>query len=517
VENAAEFDRRASGQNASGAVNGAMIKGWCPGALRPMESGDGLIVRLKITGGIVDIRLALEIARWSRCWGNGQIDLSARANLQLRGVSPQSLPLLQDALAAAGLLDGDERGEAVRNVISSPLGGLDPNAVLDVRPVARALEQRLASDTASHDLPGKFGFAIDDGGLLGLDGVSADICFQARQAAYGPCFDIYLAGAPDVRLGPCRPDALPDTACAIITVFLKARAQQSADIRRMSDLVAAPGKRCEISDPLDGCHRPPAVMAGEGPPSPAGGVVPAEGVDGGPAPAMTVSSERACIGAVSLPRSLGAEEIGQAAGLAHVRLRPSDAHVARPAALLGVHPLGSAAFVGIGLPFGRIAAEDLASVAREAAEHGARELRLTPWRTMLAPVPSIQLAQGLSGELAKDSFILDSADPRCRIAACPGAPDCLHATTPVRSDAAILAKQITGAPGSGTLLHVSGCAKGCAHPRAAQMTLVGRSGRYDLVLDGTPSAPAIRRNLTVDEAGEAIRQAMAHQMDRRTA
>lgn len=430
-----------------------MIKGWCPGALRPMESGDGLIVRLKITGGIVDVRLAAEIARWSRCWGNGQIDLSARANLQLRGVSPQSLPLLLDALAAAGLLDGDERGEAVRNVISSPLAGLDPDAVLDVRPIARALEQRLASDTASHDLPGKFGFAIDDGGLLGLDGVSADICFQARQAAYGPCFDIYLAGAPDDRFGPCRPDELPDAALAIIAVFLTARARQNGGIRRMSDLVTA----------------------------------------------------------------LGAEEIGRAAGLAHVCLSGPVWHPARPAALLGVHPLGSAAFVGIGLPFGRIAAEDLASVAREAAEHGARELRLTPWRTMLVPVPSIQLAQGLSGELAKDSFILDSADPRCRIAACPGAPDCLHATTPVRGDAAVLAMSLAGAPGSGTLLHVSGCAKGCAHPRAAPMTLVGRSGRYDLVLDGTPSAPAIRQNLTVDEAGEAIRQAMAHQMDRRTA
>ena len=434
-------------------MSGAMIKGWCPGALRPMESGDGLIVRLKITGGIVDIRLALEIARWSRCSGNGQIDLSARANLQLRGVSAQSLPLLQDALAAAGLLDGDERGEAVRNVISTPLAGIDPNAVLDVRPIARNLEQRLANDTASHDLPGKFGFAIDDGGSLGLDGVSGDICFQARQAAYGPCFDIYLAGAPDERLGPCRPDTLPDTALAIITVFLKARAQQNGGIRRMSDLVAA----------------------------------------------------------------LGAAEIGRASGLAHVRLPRPVGHMARPAAFLGVHPLGSAAFVGIGLPFGRISAEALASVAREAAEHGARELRLTPWRTILAPVPSIQLAQGLSSRLAKDSFILDSADPRCRIAACPGAPDCLHATTPVRSDAATLAMQLAGALGSGILLHVSGCAKGCAHPRAAPVTLVGRSGRYDLVLDGTPSAPAIRQNLTVDEAGEAIRCAMAHQMDRRTA
>ena len=498
-------------------MNGVMVKGWCPGALRPMESGDGLIVRLKIIGGIVDVRLAQEIARWARCWGNGQIDLSGRANLQLRGVSPRSLPLLQDALAAAGLLDSDERGEAVRNVISSPLAGLDPDAVLDVRPIARALEQRLASDSASHDLPGKFGFSIDDGGLLGLDGVSRDICFQGRQAAYGPCFDIYLAGAPDDRLGPCRPDELPDAALAIIAVFITERSRQNGGIRRMSDLVAAHRNRREVNELLDGCHRPLTVMAGEGLPCSAGGGGPGEGVDGGSAPAMTVSSDRASTGAVRLPRTLGAAEIGQAAGLAHVRVPRAVGRMARPDAFLGVHPLGSAAFVGIGLPFGRIAAGDWEGLARKAAEHGARELRLTPWRTVLAPVPSLQLAQRLSGGLDKDPFILDSADPRCRIAACPGAPDCLHATTPVRGDAAILAMSFAGATGSGTLLHVSGCAKGCAHPRAAPMTLVGRSGRYDLVLDGTPSAPAIRQNLTVDEAGEEIRQAMAHQMDRRTA
>ena len=39
----------------------ARIRGWCPGALRPMESGDGLIVRsLRVTGGILRRRDALQ-------------------------------------------------------------------------------------------------------------------------------------------------------------------------------------------------------------------------------------------------------------------------------------------------------------------------------------------------------------------------------------------------------------------------------------------------------------------------
>ena len=81
-------------------MSGAHRKGWCPGALRPMESGDGLIVRLKITGGEVSAELASALAQWAEDFGNGQIDLTSRANLQLRGVSEKTLPGLQDALDA---------------------------------------------------------------------------------------------------------------------------------------------------------------------------------------------------------------------------------------------------------------------------------------------------------------------------------------------------------------------------------------------------------------------------------
>ena len=99
-------------------------KGWCPGALRPMMARDGLLVRLKITSGIVSAALALAVADLAERHGNGLIDLSARANLQLRGVTEESLPALLDGLDALGLLDADARSEAVRNVLSSPLAGL---------------------------------------------------------------------------------------------------------------------------------------------------------------------------------------------------------------------------------------------------------------------------------------------------------------------------------------------------------------------------------------------------------
>ncbi len=425
-----------------------VIKGWCPGALRPMESGDGLIVRLKITGGIIGTDCAAEIARWSMLWGNGQIDLTGRANLQLRGVSARTLPHLQAALAERGLLAETAAGEAVRNIISSPLAGLDPDAVLDVRPVVKSLERRLIGDTVPHGLPGKFGFLIDDGGRLGLGGVAADIRFEANPTAEGPAFDIRLEGAEDERLGPCPPDALADVAAALGSVFLGFR---DTGIRRMRDLAAR----------------------------------------------------------------LGPERIAQAAGLRHTHspnIRPAP-----PSAFLDAQPLGPAAFFGAGLPFGRVAAKDFAEFTEAAARHGAEELRLTPWRAVLVPFPSIRAAREMSAWSAKKFLILDPADPRRRVAACTGAPSCMQATTNVRGDATMLAASIAGAPGSGIVLHVSGCGKGCAHPHATPITLVGRSGRYDLVINGAPSDSALLRNLTVDEAAEQVRGIMTDQPEGSTA
>ncbi len=74
-----------------------------------------------------------------------------------------------------------------------------------------------------HDLPGKFGFAIDDGGPLGLQDVPADIRFVARKETSGPVFAIHLAGAAQEWFGPCRPDAVADVAAALAVVFLRRR------------------------------------------------------------------------------------------------------------------------------------------------------------------------------------------------------------------------------------------------------------------------------------------------------
>ena len=62
-----------------------IIQGWCPGALRPMPSGDGWVIRVRPPNGRLAPNQAREIARLARAHGNGVIDLSSRANIHLRG------------------------------------------------------------------------------------------------------------------------------------------------------------------------------------------------------------------------------------------------------------------------------------------------------------------------------------------------------------------------------------------------------------------------------------------------
>src|SRR5580698_6812232 len=118
-------------------------KGWCPGALKPMETGDGLLARVRAPRGRLSLDQAAALADAAIRCGNGAIGLSARANLHLRGVTERTLSDLQARLRDARLIDADPEVERLRNIVSSPLDDLDPEASFDVGPSVEALEKRL--------------------------------------------------------------------------------------------------------------------------------------------------------------------------------------------------------------------------------------------------------------------------------------------------------------------------------------------------------------------------------------
>ena len=133
----------------------------------------------------------------------------------------------------------------------------------------------------------------------------------------------------------------------------------------------------------------------------------------------------------------------------------------------------------IGIPFGETGAATLLAIAELAERFSDSTVRLSPWRALCFGRVRSAEVEALQDECAALGLIADPADPRLRIAACIGSAGCASGTVPARADAARLAARHARG-----FLHLSGCAKGCAHPAAADVTLVGVAGRYDLVRSG---------------------------------
>jgi precorrin-3B synthase len=173
-----------------------------------------------------------------------------------------------------------------------------------------------------------------------------------------------------------------------------------------------------------------------------------------------------------------------------------------PVHMIGWHPLRDASLsLGIALPFGHAEADALAELGRCAARVGARAIRSAPDRVlMLIGVPPANAAD-LAAASAALGFIVHRHDPRRRIAACPGAPACASGLIAARSLAAALAPRLAGLH-DGIAVHVSGCAKGCAHPSPASLTVVGDAQGCGLVRNGTARSTPVRHVASAELAAE---------------
>jgi precorrin-3B synthase len=211
-----------------------MIKGWCPGALRPMASGDGLVVRLRLTAGRLTSDRAEAIAALATRHGNGRIDLSQRGNLQLRGITEATLPALHADLAALDLIDADPATEARRNLVVSPLGSEATVAL------AERIEAALTAATHLDGLPAKFAFVLDDGSWPRPVGIGFDVAFVAD----GEGWDVVLPGYAVATVATAD---VPTTAVHFAATFLARR----GPARRMAELTATPESAVAFADASD--------------------------------------------------------------------------------------------------------------------------------------------------------------------------------------------------------------------------------------------------------------------------
>lgn len=408
-------------------------KGWCPGALRPMESGDGLLLRIRPRLGTVPLAALPAIAKAAAAYGSGEIDLTNRGNLQLRGLSAETYPAALAVLDEAGLIDADPAIESVRNIIVDPLSGIDPGRA-DVRPLAKQLDGVLAKNSEFWQLPSKFGFSFSGTAEGSIGGRRSDIMLSA---ASDELFVISLDGGAEIGAELSSSQVI-DAVMQLASVFLELRSIDPG-IGRMKDAVA---------------RRTAAT-------------------------------------------------IFAAAGLAPFSLRPSvQAFALSPPVGLLAHSERVYA-AGIGLPFGRIDAQQLQALHACAADLSLNSVRTSPQRVLVFPVAHDAQASAILRQADLLGLIKMADDPRLYFDVCPGSPACANATTETRRDAQRIADALQGHM-SMPSLHISGCEKGCARGGAAALTLVARDGRYDIVRDGGPTGPVALAGVKPAEIEAAV-------------
>lgn len=370
-------------------------KGWCPGAYRPMMSGDGLVVRLRPMMGRLTADQALAVCELSEQYGSGVMDLTSRANVQLRGIAEADHEAVLQALAALGLLPDDPALEMRRNILVTP-DWTDGD-----------MSHRLATDLAARlgalpELPAKFGFAVDCGAAPILTQDPADIRFEALDGQ----------------------------------VLLRADGTKAGRLVAVNDAVeAALGLAQWFAESGGGA---------------AGRM--ARHLKTAPLPALPAAWTK------------------------------TPARPARAAYAVGPSPKGAY----YGAAFGQIEAAALRDLIQTS---GCAALRVTPWRLIQTEDAAPVAAQG---------WITQPDDPLLGIKACVGAPRCASATV----DTHRLARALAGK--TATPLHISGCSKGCAYPRPAALTLVGRDGAFDLVRAGRPWDEPADTNMAPDQLVDRI-------------
>ena len=230
-------------------------RGACPCLAEPMETGDGLLARIVPTG-LIPIDAFAALCAAARTHGNGQMEITARGSLQVRGLNETSAPRLASAVETLDFAF-DEHVPVVANPLPT-----DPTARIRASGIASATRDAIAARAVC--LAPKVSVVIDDGGPISFDTLAADIRLRAVDPGESSGLALSVGGDGDTatQLGVTTPHIAPTLVADLLAVLAnygpQARMRDVVEREGVEPFLRAAGDRIA---PLKGCPTTRAMEA----------------------------------------------------------------------------------------------------------------------------------------------------------------------------------------------------------------------------------------------------------------
>ncbi|WP_315787800.1 precorrin-3B synthase [Fischerella sp. JS2] len=409
----------------------------CPGVFYSTSARDGTLFRIRIPGGIVTTGQFRIVADLAEKFGAGYVNITNRANLQIREVRTQITSEVLHLLQDIGLASPTPGVDHLRNIMGSPTAGIDSEELIDTRSLIRKLDHYISSHAELAPLSPKFSIAIDGGGALKVCDRPNDIILTAVELGTQIYFHLKL------NLGESftntsillQPQECIDVVGAIAKVYL-----QHSAIKKENVTPYRKSPKIRLFEVLHNLGIERFLQEVE---------------------------SHLSYPLLRLPHSLGGLEIAS-----------SHPHLTRYLHL-GVHPQRQQelSYIGVVLPLGKLETWQIQGLADIAQGYGSGTLRLTPWLNLLLTDIPQQYIHEVKSKIENLNLHWSATKIYSALVACAGSTGCASSATDTKNHALKLAEYLDQrvSLNQPVNIHFTGCPKSCAQHNNSDITLLGVS------------------------------------------
>ncbi|MEG4422404.1 precorrin-3B synthase [Microcoleus sp. LAD1_D5] len=432
----------------------------CPGLFYGSQARDGVLSRMRIPGGILNAQQCQTIADLADQYSTGCLQVTNRANLQIREVNSEIVAEVWNRLQELGIASRRVEVDPIRNIMASPTAGIDRQQLLDTRPLVKAWDDYLQTHPELSELSPKFSIGLDGGESVSIQALRNDILLAAEGLSTQSqiFFRLHLNGDTGILIQESQCISVLAALASTYLEYTKNRPRIDGKKPRLRHLLADWGAESYLERVQQNL---PFLWQ---------------------------------FTSCTFPKN--SQDASSEKSITHHR------H-------LGIYPQQQSGFsyMGIALPLGRLESKQLRNLANLSQKLASGTVRLTPWQNLLiSDIPNSQLFE-VKKQVADLGLHYSATGLDSCLVACAGSSGCASAATDTQSHALAMARDLAQklTIDQPINIHFSGCEKSCAQHRPIDITLVGiqieggdetiegydiYAGRKDLPF-GRPIFPAV--------------------------